>query len=301
MNRFLLAAGLLLGSLAPALAQRLITQTAALRDGQSVFLDLKHAHRVRVRPGGAGLAVKATVVVNNNERNDAVSLRLEESAAEVSVVETLDEALLRKFQFSGDCGGQGGSNGNGGGNTYNWNNGDGDGDAGQRYRYCLQIDYEVTLPAGTALRLATVTGDLDVQDLTGEITAKTVSGDLQFAGLSGAVTARTISGDVNFAHRGPRAVNVKTVSGDVKLTTENGAATDVASVSGDVDVRWPAAEGADLSLRSVTGEVYADPAVAFSNRRARSLLGYTLKGTLGSGGAPVQIESVSGDVFFRKQ
>ncbi|MGI4884412.1 MAG: DUF4097 family beta strand repeat-containing protein [Janthinobacterium lividum] len=289
MHRFVLAAGLLLGSLAPALAQRLITQTAALRDGQSVFLDLKHAHRVRVRPGGAGLAVKATVVVNNNERNDAVSLRLEESAAEVSVVETLDEALLRKFQFSGDCGGQGGSN-------YN-----GDGDAGQRYHYCLQIDYEVTLPAGTALRLATVTGDLDLQDLTGEIVAKTVSGDLQFAGLSGAVTARTVSGDVNFAHRGPRAVNVKTVSGDVKLTTENGAATDVASVSGDVDVRWPAAEGADLSLRSVTGEVYADPAVAFSNRRARSLLGYTLKGTLGSGGAPVQIESVSGDVFFRKQ
>ena len=86
MNRFLLAAGLLLGSLAPALAQRLITQTAALGGGQSVFLDLKHAHRIRVRPGGAGLAVQATVVVNNNERNDVVSLKLEQSAAEVSVV-----------------------------------------------------------------------------------------------------------------------------------------------------------------------------------------------------------------------
>lgn len=296
MNRFLLAAGLLFSSLAPALAQRLITQTAALSGGQSVFLDLKHAHRIRVRPGGAGLAVQATVVVNNNERNDAVSLKLEQSAAEVSVVETLDEALLRKFQFSGECNGS--SNGGGGGNTYNWNNDD---NAGKGYRYCLQIDYEVTLPAGTALRLATVTGDLDVQDLTGEITAKTVSGSLQFAGLSGAVTARTISGNANVGHRGPRAVSVKTVSGDVQLITENSSATDVASVSGNVDVRWPAAEGADLSLRSVTGEVYADPAVAFSNRREHSLLGYTLKGTLGSGGTPVQIESVSGDVFFRKQ
>ncbi|AWM33283.1 DUF4097 family beta strand repeat-containing protein [Hymenobacter nivis] len=300
MNRFLFAASLLLGSLAPALAQRLITQTAALRDGQGVFLDLKHAHRIRVRPGGAGLAVQATVVVNNNERNDAVSLKLEQSAAEVSVVETLDESLLRKFQFSGECNGRsssnGGSNGKSGG-TYNWNNGD----AGKGYRYCLQIDYEVTLPAGTDLRLATITGNLDLQDLTGEITAKTVSGDLRFAGLSGAVTARTISGDAKVTHRGPRAVNVKTVSGDVQLTTENGAATDVASVSGNVDVTWPAAEGADLSLRSVTGEVYADPAVTFSNRRAHSLVGYTLKGTLGSGGPLVQIDSVSGDVFFRKQ
>lgn len=295
MNRFLLAAGLLLGSLAPALAQRLITQTAALGSGQGVFLDLKHAHRIRVRPGGAGLAVQATVVVNNNERNDAVSLKLEQSAAEVSVVETLDEPLLRKFQFSGECNGS--SNGNGG-STYNWNNND---NSGKGYRYCLQIDYEVTLPAGTALRLATVTGDLDLQDLTGEITAKTVSGSLQFAGLSGAVTARTISGDAKVAHRGPRAVSVKSVSGDVHLTTEKSGATDVASVSGNVDVSWPAAEGADLSLRSVTGEVYADPAVAFSNRRAHSLVGYTLKGTLGSGGPLVQIESVSGDVFFRKQ
>ncbi|TPG67369.1 DUF4097 family beta strand repeat-containing protein [Hymenobacter nivis] len=296
MNRFLLAAGLLLGSLAPALAQRIITQTAALGGGQSVSLDLKHAHRIRVRPGGTGLTVKATVVVNNNERNDAVSLKLEQSAAEVSIVETLDEALLRKFQFSGECNGSGNSNGgDNSGSTYNWN------DGGKGYRYCLQIDYEVTLPAGTALRLSTITGDLDLQDLTGEITAKTVSGDLQFAGLSGAVTARTISGDANVAHRGPRAVNVKTVSGDVKLTTENSSATDVASVSGDVDVRWPAAEGADLNLRSITGEVYADPAVAFSNRRAHSLIGYTLKGTLGSGGPLVQIESVSGDVFFRKQ
>ena len=290
MNRFLLAAGLLLGSLAPALAQRLITQTAALDGGQSVSLDLKHAHRIRVRPGGAGLAVQATVVVNNNERNDVVSLKLEQSAAEVSVVETLDEALLRKFRFSGEC--------NGGSNTYNWNNSD---NSGKGYHYCLQIDYEVTLPAGTALRLATVTGDLDLQNLTGEITAKTVSGDLQFAGLSGVVTARTISGSVKFAHRGPRAVSVKSVSGDVHLTTEKGGATDVASVSGNVDVTWPAAEGADLSLRSVTGEVYADPAVTFSNRREHSLVGYTLKGTLGSGGTPVQIESVSGDVFFRKQ
>lgn len=296
MNRFLLAAGLLLGSLAPALAQRLITQTAALGGGQSVFLDLKHAHRIRVRPGGAGLTVQATVVVNNNERNDVVSLKLEQSAAEVSMVETLDEALLRKFQFSGECNGS--SNGNSGGNTHNWNNSD---NSGKGYRYCLQIDYEVTLPAGTALRLATVTGDLDLQNLTGEITAKTVSGDLQFAGLSGAVTVRTISGNVKFAHRGPRAVSVKSVSGDVHLTTEKGGATDVASVSGNVDVTWPAAEGADLSLRSVTGEVYADPAVAFSNRREHSLVGYTLKGTLGSGGTPVQIESVSGDVFFRKQ
>ncbi len=294
MLRFLLASLLLLGSLRPALAQRLINQSAALAGGQGVYLDLRHANHIRVRPGaaGAGLAVQARVVVNDNQRNDAVALRLEQSAAEVSVVETLDESLLRKFQFTGNC--PEGAHAN---NSGTWND---DGHKKQ-YSYCLQIDYEVTLPAGTALRIATIGGDLDLSELTGEITAKTVSGNLLFANLSGAVTARTVSGDVKFEHRGPAAVGVKTVSGDVKLTTQGGGATDVASVSGDIDVSWPAAAGADLNLKSLSGEVYADPAVAFSNRRAHSLVGYALKGTLAGGGVPVQIESVSGDVYFRKQ
>lgn len=294
MFRFLLASLLLLSSLRPAQAQRIINQSTALAGGQGVFLDLQHANHIRVRPAaaGAGLAVQARVVVNDNQRNDAVGLRLEQSATEVRIIERLDEPLLRKLQFNGNCLEGAHSNNNG-----TWN----DNGRKAQYSYCLQIDYDVTLPAGTVLRLSTITGDVDLRDLTGEITAKTVSGNLLFANLSGIVTARTVSGDVKFEHRGPGAVGVKTVSGDVKLTTEGGGATDVASVSGNVDVSWPAAQGADLNLKSLTGEVYADPAVAFSNRRAHSLIGYALKGTLGAGGTPVQIESVSGDVFFRKQ
>jgi opacity protein-like surface antigen len=184
MNRFLLAAGLLLTGSCPALAQRIVTQTATMAAGQSVFLDLKYAHNIRVR-AGAGLSVRASVVINDNQQNDLYSLGLQTTGSELSVVEKLDEEKLRQTKFTGDCDGGSRNNGSHGLNvgykrsektgglrpTFNRNRGD-------NYSYCTKIDYEVTVPAGTALRLNTISGDLDLGGLNGAVTAKTISGDV---------------------------------------------------------------------------------------------------------------------------
>ncbi|MVN77375.1 DUF4097 family beta strand repeat protein [Hymenobacter sp. HMF4947] len=287
MFRFLLATLLLLGSLAPALAQRLVTQTASLAAGQGVFLDLKFAHTIRVRPG-AGLSVQARVSINDNQNNDLYSLVLQ-PGTELSVVEKLDEEKLRQTHYEGDC--EGGSRNNSGGGvhggytrssrtgglrpTLSYHKGE--------YSYCLKVDYDVTLPTGTALRINTISGDLDLSGLNGTITAKTVSGSILLSALTGAVTARS-------------------VSGDVKLSNLSSSAVEATSVSGNVDLSWPPAKGVELSLKTITGEVYADPAVTFSNLKEHSYVGYQLHGSYGTGTGPfVKLESVSGDVFFRKQ
>jgi hypothetical protein len=288
MNRFLLAAGLLLTGLRPALAQRIVTQTATMAAGQSVFLDLKYAHNIRVR-AGAGLSVRASVVINDNQQNDLYSLGLQTTGSELSVVEKLDEEKLRQTKFTGDCDGGSRNNGSHGLNvgykrsektgglrpTFNRNRGD-------NYSYCTKIDYEVTVPAGTALRLNTISGDLDLGGLNGAVTAKTISGDVLSADLTGPLTLRTVSGDVKISNLGRNPV-------------------DATSISGDVDVSWPATQGADLNLKTISGEVYADPAVTFSNLKERTYVGYELHGNLGTGGPLVTLHSVSGDVFFRKQ
>lgn len=288
MNRFLLAALLLLGGLRPALAQRLVTQTASLAAGQGLFLDLKYAHTIRVRPG-ASLSVQAKVSINDNAQNDLYSLALEKGDGELSVVEKLDEDKLRQSHYQGDC--EGGSRSNSGGGlhggytrssktgglrpTITYNKGE--------YSYCAKIDYEVTMPAGAALRISTLSGDVDLSGLGGAITVKTVSGDLLLSALSG-------------------PVNVRSVSGDVKLNQLSGSAVEAVSVSGDVDLAWPPTKAAELSLKSISGEVYADPAVTFSNLKQRSYVGYQLHGSFGQGSGPlVKLESVSGDIFFRKQ
>jgi hypothetical protein len=287
MNRFLLVAALLLGGLRPALAQRLVTQTATLAAGQGVFLDLKFAHNIRVR-AGAGLSVQAHVTINDNQNNDLYSLGLQTTGSELSVVEKLDEDKLRETHYTGDCDGGSRNNSSGGlqaGYTRSSKTG------GLRptlshhktgYSYCLKIDYDVTMPAGTTLRLNTISGDLDLSGLNGAVTAKTISGDVLSAGLTGPLTLRT-------------------VSGDMKLTNLGHSTVDATSVSGNVDVSWPSAVGADLRLKTISGEVYADPAVTFSNLKERVYVGYELHGNLGSGGPLVTLHSVSGDVFFRQQ
>ncbi|MFD1872426.1 DUF4097 family beta strand repeat-containing protein [Hymenobacter bucti] len=288
MNRFLLVAGLLLAGLRPALAQRLVTQTATLAPGQGVFLDLKFAHNIRVR-AGASLSVRASVVINDNQQNDLYSLGLQTTGAELSVVEKLDEEQLRQTNFTGDCDGGSRNNGSHGLNVgYKRSEKTGglrptlNRQKGGNYSYCAKIDYEVTVPAGTALRLNTISGDLDLSGLNGAVTAKTISGDVLSTDLTGPLTLRTVSGDVKLSNLGRSPV-------------------DATSVSGDVDVSWPATQGADLSLKTISGEVYADPAVTFSNLKDRTYVGYELHGNLGSGGPLVTLHSVSGDVFFRKQ
>jgi hypothetical protein len=288
MNRFLLAALLLLGGLRPALAQRVVTQTASLAAGQGVFLDLRYAHTIRVRPG-ASLSVQAKVSINDNAQNDLYSLALEKGDSELSVVEKLDEDKLRQSHYQGDCEGGSRNNSNGGLHggytrssktgglrpTVSYHQGE--------YSYCAKIDYEVTMPTGAALRISTLSGDIDLSGLGGAITAKTVSGDLLLSSLTG-------------------PLNVRSVSGDVKLNQVGGNAIEAVSISGDVDLSWPPAKAAELSLKSISGEVYADPAVSFSNLKQRSYVGYQLHGSYGSGNGPlVKLESVSGDIFFRKQ
>ena len=289
MTRFLLPTLLLLSSLAPALAQRLVTQTAPLAAGQGVFLDLKYAHTIRVRPG-AGLKVEARVDINDNAQNDLYSLELAESGNELSVIEKLDEEKLRESHYTGDC--EGGSRSNSSGGVHGgYTRG---GKAGgvrptlsfhrDGYSYCAKINYEVTLPAGAALRISTISGDLDLSGLGGAITAKTISGDVQLSALTGPVVVRS-------------------VSGDIKINNLSGSEIEAKSVSGDVDLSWPPAQAAELSLHTVTGEVYADPAVTFSNLRQKSYVGYELHGRYaGRGAGPlVKLESVSGDVFFRQE
>jgi len=288
MNRFLLAAGLLLSVSGPALAQRLVTQTATLAAGQGVFLDLKYAHNIKVR-AGAGLRVQASVVINDNQQNDLYSLELQTTGGELSVTEKLDEEQLRQINFRGECDGGSRNNGSHGLNVgYKRSEKTGGlrptlrNNRGNDYSYCTKINYDITVPAGTALRLNTISGDLDLGGLNGAVTAKTISGDVLSTDLTGPLTLRTVSGDVKLSNLGHSPV-------------------DATSVSGDVDVSWPAAQGADLNLKTISGEVYADPAVTFSNLKERTYVGYELHGNLGTGGPHVTLHSVSGDVFFRKQ
>lgn len=237
MKRFLLTTvlGALLLAVSPAQAQKVIEKKADLKGDQRVVLDLQQASHIRIRGGsGKQLLVRATVTINQGKLNDALLLTLDDKGDDVTVKSAFDKELIRTGQAA-DCPDNAGYS--------MWNDSGDNGRGG--YRLCVNIDYEVELPAGASVRVSTISGNIEVIGLTGPLDAK--------------------------------------------------------SISGFVDLSWPANKGADVALKTISGEVYTNQDVAFGNRKDDSPVGYQLRGALGKGGTAIRLESISGDVFFRKQ
>lgn len=95
-------------------------------------------------------------------------------------------------------------------------------------------------------------------------------------------------------------VRVNTISGNIEVKDLNGP-LDAKSISGFVDVSWPPTRGAEVALKTISGEVYTNQDIAFNNRQNNSPVGYQVRGVLGSSGPAIHLESISGDVFFRRQ
>ncbi|MBD2769857.1 hypothetical protein IC235_18360 [Hymenobacter sp. BT664] len=246
MRRFLFLLLLVLAASGSqrASAQKIIEKTANLAAGQRLYLNLRQASSIRVRAGASGkMTLKASVSINQNKLNEALLLTVEQSGDELRMVSAFDKEVLRNSQ-PGDCP-------NGGsyyGDTFiiDGKNDGGRKDGWSANQVCAVIDYEITVPAEVALRVNTLSGNIDIAGLTGPIEAK--------------------------------------------------------SLSGFVDVAWPATRGAELSLKSITGEVYTDQEIAFTNLREKNpIVGYQLHGTLSGSGPLVKLESISNDVYFRKR
>ena len=103
----------------------------------------------------------------------------------------------------------------------------------------------------------------------------------------------TVPADVN--------LRVYTQSGNIDIAGLTGP-LEAKSLSGFVDVAWPATQGAELALQTITGEVYTDQDIAFTSAPKKNpIVGYQLRGTLRGSGPLVKLESISNDVYFRKR
>lgn len=167
----------------PAAAQKIIEKTAPVAAGQRVFLDLRQATSIRVRPGAAGqMSLKATVSINQNRLNDALQLTVAPAAEQLRVTADFDQEMLRKAR-PGDCAGY---------NSHGRNLWFGQ-------QVCDDISYEITLPADVALRVFTYSGNVDIVGFSNAIEAKSLSGfiDVTWPDTRGAaLSLKTLNGEV---------------------------------------------------------------------------------------------------------
>ena len=112
-----------------------------------------------------------------------------------------------------------------------------------------------------------------------------------------------VCSDINYQVFVPRQaqLQLETISGNIDI--QGGTAPVFAkTISGYVDMSWPRSKGVNLSMKTVTGEVYSDLDIAFTSKKQKNpIVGYLLEGTVNGGGPKVQLESISNNVYLRKK
>ena len=108
---------------------------------------------------------------------------------------------------------------------------------------------------------------------------------------------------INYEIKVPREGNlvVNTINGDIELRDVIGP-VNAKSISGFVDLSWPGKKGATVALKTITGEVYSDLDIDFTNKKKEiPLVGYQLKGSVNGGGSEVKLETISNNIYFRRK
>lgn len=152
---------------------------------------------------------------------------------------------------------------------------------------------EVVVPVGARVAAQSVSGDVDVRGVKGELEAGTVSGDVEardavrrisLNSVSGSVTGTNLDGDIR-AHSVSGEVTLGDVSGDI----------DAESVSGEVDVRR--ARSGRVRMQSVSGELTYDGTIARDGRyELTSHSGEIHLGLPSDVGAALSLRTFSGSI-----
>lgn len=114
-------------------------------------------------------------------------------------------------------------------------------------------------------------------------------------------TRYTLCSEINYQVFLPRQAQLKleTINGNIDI---QGATAPVSAktISGFVDMSWPKAKGANVAMKTITGEVYSNLSIDFKNKKEKNpIVGYLLEGTLNGGGPAVRLESISNNVYLR--
>jgi DUF4097 and DUF4098 domain-containing protein YvlB len=131
------------------------------------------------------------------------------------------------------------------------------GSASNGYNGSVSVDYVIAVPVTATVAVKSISGDISVTNVKGEVRAETVSGDVDITATPNVAVAKTISGNVTARDIGTQTTLVLgTVSGTVLGTGLRVRALEAGSVSGDV--RLIGSQIERLEAKSVSGNIEFD-------------------------------------------
>jgi len=189
-----------------------------------------------------------------------------------------------------------------------------------------RVDYEVLVPADASITLHSSTGSLRAEKLHGDVSLEGPGATIDIRDVSDAhVHVKTMNGAVNLYNIKNGHVEVDSLSGDVTLNGVNGPMVQVVSTSGrinyigdfgnsgeyrltshtgDIEAMIPEWTSADVSARSVKGEVHDDiPLQPKEHNWFPVDKGRAFAGTMGrvAMSSTVVLRSFSGKIHLRKR
>jgi len=143
----------------------------------------------------------------------------------------------------------------------------------------VSVDFTVQVPAGVRFVGTTVNGGIEAGNVAADVTATTVNGDVKISS-GGLAKATTVNGSIH-ASLGRADWN-----GTLSFNTVNGGIT----------VDLPADVNAVVSASTVNGGMETDFPITISGKYSMK----KMKGTIGSGGRDLELETVNGSIRLKK-
>lgn len=160
----------------------------------------------------------------------------------------------------------------------------------------------LSLKASEAGSLLSISSVLDENQI-GETSTANCQGNQSNWQIKGGKVKRLICMEVRYEVWVPRQVslNLNTISGNVTASNLQGA-LELHSISGFIDMSIPEQVNADLWLKSITGELYTNLDLKIMNPKEEiPVVGYEMQGQLGGGGTPMRLETISSNIYLRKE
>jgi DUF4097 and DUF4098 domain-containing protein YvlB len=143
----------------------------------------------------------------------------------------------------------------------------------------VQVEFTVQVPAGVALK------------------ARTVNGDVRATGLASDADVQTVNGSIDVTTTGE--ARAETVNGGIRADfgkMEGTAPVRFQTVNGSIVVGLPGDASAEVSGQTVNGEIDSDFPLTVTGR-----VGRHARGTIGSGGRRLDLETVNGSIKLTRK
>jgi Putative adhesin len=166
---------------------------------------------------------------------------------------------------------------------------------------------------GDRVHAETGSGDIDINRVKGNVHAKTGSGSIDASEIAGAFEANSGSGHITLQQTAPGSVRVDTGSGGMELHGVEGSleakagsgtiqaegsptgAWSLHTGSGEVNLKLPSNAAFDLDAHTSSGSISIDQPHSVQGSIGRK----EVRGRVGGGGVPVEVETGSGDIQIR--